>query len=436
MTNQRLSRILSDAKRAQTRLHDRGYIRRSTLPYVTLEEHHWLSRNMKSMSGFVRTFDYEDDVWIEDPNRPVQAREPKITEIWVGARSMGTVGGESPETETEGLSASQLDQEDSAELTDLQSYLYDDPTAFETWIEAEITRRLTAWERPIRNVIYRSAMRREIMLELPTDKEGDPIMAMIEDPTTGEPRPIRNGDVIQVCMGSKPIVVTRRAKDGRYRKFAYELTQDLDATYLEEADDPRHQNDASAAGSDHKWSDRFRANSDLEQEFLTDNPGTGPKTLNAEGEALYRHSFKVDDKDNPGYRIPNTAAPDIRWQPDDLTLSRIAQEMAEKIHRRSPDQDLFELIDSAKARLRAMTGDIKFAGNMQIGGYFISKQEFFATLEGYHMEWEAEQKRHIIVERKFEGDERPRRFAVRKLAPSAVDWDQVAKASGREPVAR
>lgn len=47
-----------------------------------------------------------------------------------------------------------------------------------------------------------------------------------------------------MTMGSKPIAVTRKAKDGKYRKFAYELTHDLNVVYLDEAADPRSQNDA------------------------------------------------------------------------------------------------------------------------------------------------------------------------------------------------
>lgn len=275
----------------------KGFVQRNRLPLVTVNEHDWLTKNHRSMAAFTRTFTYRQNEYIEDTSVMAPSRPPKVTEIWVGARSMGCIAGESAETETEGLSASQLDQEDSAELTDLQTLLYHDPAT------------------------------------------GQPL---IEDPDTGEYRPVRNGDCITIVRGSN---------------------DDLDALFLDEPEDPRQQNDSSACGSDHRWSDRFRANTDLEQSFLNDRR----------------------------YVLPNSAlSEEMRWQPDDFAIRRAAQSLAEKIITRRPEWSdrLLALTDEAEERIRSMADDLAFEDGTMVRGYFVSKDEFFGTIEENVREFE------------------------------------------------
>lgn len=334
MTTQRFNRVFALARAAKQSLDRYGSIRRNKLPLVSFLEHDWLTKHHKAMAGFVRTFQYSDSEYIEDTSRPVQARPPKITEIWVGSRSLGCVPGESAETETEGLSASQLEQEDAAELTDLQTLLYHDPVSGHS---------------------------------------------LIEDPDDGHLRPIRNGDVVSVVRGSN---------------------DDLDALFLEEGDDPRVQNDLGAVGTDHKWSDRFRANTDLEQSFL----------------------------DSREYKLPNSAADDTRWCPDDLTMRRLAQNLVAKVLERRPDweDNILALTDEAEQRIRAMSENVKFnQDGAMIAGYFMTRDEFFGTLESNLRELERVHERHIIVKKQFTGEERPRSFRRSKELPTPTDWDAI-----------
>lgn len=383
ITQQRFNKLFVAARAAKQSLDAKGFIQRNRLPKVTLAEHHWLVKNHPKMAGFTRTFDYEDDVYLEDTNRMSSARPPRITTVWVGARSLGCVMGETAEHESEGLSASQLDQENAAELTDLQTLLYQDPAGFHEWLEAEVTSRLEALRKPAKNVIYRKAMTRQVLKEVPKDLEtGMPLMSMIEDEETGKPRPIRNGDCITIVRGSN---------------------DDLDSLFLEEADDPRVQNDLSAEGTDHKWSGRFRANTQLEENFLTDR----------------------------SYKLPNSAAPEgLRWQPDEFTTRRLAQNLVAKILERRPEWEnqILSLTDEAEERIKRMARDLKFDGDgNMVGGYFITRNEFFGTVESNLMQLERE--RCEIVKRQFAGEERPRQFKRHKAPPAPVNWDAIRASS-------
>lgn len=340
MTNQRFNQLFVAARAAKQSLDAKGFLQRNRLPKITLTEHHELINKHPKMAAFTRIFDYPADEYIEDTNRPAPAQLPKLTEVWVGARSLGCIPGESAETESEGLSASQMDQEDAAELTDLQTLLYHDA------------------------------------------RTGQPL---IEDEETGIPRPIRCGDVVTIVRGSN---------------------DDLDAVFLEEGDDPRVQNDATAEGTDHRWSGRFRANSDLENKFHHD----------------------------PEYKLPNSAAPEgVRWQPDDFTMRRLAQKLAAKIIERRPEwaNNLLALTDEAEQRLRSVADDLAFNSEGQlVKGYFMTKQEFFGSIEANMAELDRE--RSVKITRKFPSEAKPRTFKRTKQPPQAVDWNKVRTPAQRK----
>jgi len=365
MNTQRFNHLFSLAKSAKQSLDARGFLQRNKLPRVTPAEHAWLTKHHPTMARFTRLFEYEPKEYIEDVNRAASAQRPRVTEIWVGARSLSCIPGESAEHESEGLSASQMEQEDAAETTMMQTMLYHD---------------------------------------------ADSGQAMIEDDETGELRPVRIGDIVQIVPSKRMVSRRRNWKTGKYRKGTWldkstfddmnveGLTDDLDQLFLEEGDDPRHQEDMSAYGSDHRWSDRFAANSELDQKF------------------------------HEGGVMANTAMEDTRWQPDDLTVRRLAQNLAAKIIERRPEwaNQLLSLTDEAEERLRAMGRDVRFSEDgVLIEGYFMGKQEYYGTLDANKHALDRALSRKIVVEKKFAGDERPRRFARAKDIPQAVDWDKV-----------
>jgi hypothetical protein len=365
ITTQRFQQIFTLALQAKRSLDKWGSTKRNNLPKITVLEHDELVKQHPRMAAFTRCFEYGDKDYIEDTNRMSSSRLPKITEIWVGARSLGCIPGESAETESEGLSASQLDQENAAELTDLHTMLYHSPGQFNTWLEQAITDRVVELGKHPKNHIWRSVARRHILMSVPKDETGQPTMAMIE--TEDGPRPVRNGDMIQTVHGSN---------------------ENLDALFLEEGDDPRMQNDHGAEGSDHKWSGRFRANTELEERFLH----------------------------NRSYKLPNSATPEgVRWQPNEFTIRRSAAKLVETIIERRPEwaDNVLALTDEAERRITAMAKDLAFDNEGQMTqGHFISRDEFFGTIEANAREYDAAIKNP-------------------KAAPSAVDWCPVRDAHQR-----
>ena len=310
---------------------------REWLPEVSASEHKDLIRDYPALAKWTRLQGSGRDDWMDlDPM--IQAQRPVIREIWVGARSMGCIVGESAETESEGLSASQLDQEDAAELTDLQTMLYHDAAT------------------------------------------GQP---MIEDDETGQWRPITTGDNILIVRGSN---------------------DNLDALFLEEGDDPRPQSDHESYGTDHKYSDRYRANNGLEENFLNE----------------------------PGYKLPNSALPEgTRWQPDDLDIRRLAQELAARIISRNPNLEpqLLSITDEAESRLRRIAKDLSFDNEgAMVAGHFVTRDEFFGTLEANRMAYDAAVQRY---EKDEHGRPKRRDYAgvVRKAPPAAMDWEAIRQAS-------
>lgn len=253
MTIQRLIHIKSAALRAKRSLDRFGSLRRNRLPLVSIFEHKELMRLYPNLARYTRSFRYDDSVYIDDVNRMGDAKLPTVKEFWVGARSLGCVASDEL---TQQMADNQQAQEDAAELTDLQTMLYHDPVAYDNWVESEITRRILNERGPsggrrwgskyVKNHIIRQHMRAKVMLDVPTDRDGDPVKVMLTDDETGELRPVRNGDMIQYAHGSN---------------------EDLDALYMDEPLDPRAEDDSRIRVL---LRDQVMPNSDFEQDMLND----------------------------------------------------------------------------------------------------------------------------------------------------------------------
>ena len=400
MNNIRFQQLFTLALQAKRSLDKYGSIKRNKLPQITVEEHHELVTKHPKMAAFTRCFEYPDNDYVEDTNRMSSSRLPKITEIWVGARSLGCIAGESAETESEGLSASQLEQEDSACLTDLQTMLYEDAKAFDTWIE-ERTQLF------MRDGLSRTKAASIITQNLPVDKYGNMLKCMTTDEITGEYRPVQNNDVITVVRGSN---------------------DDLDALFLEEGDDPRMQNDHGAEGSEHRWSGRFRANTSVEEEFLTNSckSRSSPLRINEPG---YRNILTSESRKV----MPNSSdsMEDIKWNPNEFEISRLAEAMVEKVLSSKPEwaDRALELTDEAKRRIGSIAKDLSFDNEgAMVQGHFISRDEFFGTIESNQREYASatshsyEYPEKQIVENGVKRDVKSRKVKTR---PLAVDWSMI-----------
>lgn len=386
----------------------------SQLPVVTPMEQDWLIRNSPKIARWTRLSGQEG--WM-DTDPMVEAQKPTIREIWVGARSLRCLTAEDTEpqdlrswydkydeeneeneendsveafeyaTEADGLTISQMEQEDAAEMLDLASMLYEDRPAFERWaakIRAEMRK----------NGFSHKDTREWVEYCTPKNKYGVPLYAMFEDTDTGEYRPIRNGDMLTTIRGSN---------------------DNLDALFMEEGDDPRVQNDVSAGSTDHRWSDRFRANRNFEQEMLN--------ATRDYARGKWQHS----------YRLPNSnpILKGIRWAPDELTLRRLAQATTERIITRKPEleDERQQLTDQAYDRLSAMTKDLRFdRDGAMVQGYFLSKQEFFGTLEENEREYQAAASQaydYPVQQTMVEGVKVDKKVRRPRTRPTPVDWSVV-----------
>lgn len=331
-----------------------NWLRRQSLAHVTLEEHQWLCRNRPNIARFTRVFDYGRDEYLENSDLMSPSHRPVIREIWVGARTLSYMGGED---EPEGhISATQAN-EDQAELTDLQTMLYEDARGFDQYVEKQISEACRAAHKPAYNWVWRNYFRRIVTRGLIHDKAGNLEKCMIHDPETGEYRPLRTGDSITVARGSN---------------------DNLDALFLEEGDDPRQQNDAfEAEGTDHKWSGRFRANTGLEHHFLT-SPCRATRPTKEGGELLRVRNRHTEV-------IPNNAWPEgMGWHPDDMEIRALAIRAAERLIARNPamEDDRLILTNDAEAKIRQHLAKVSFGLDGQIDqGYFVTRSEFFAELE-------------------------------------------------------
>lgn len=336
-----------------------GAIRRNRLPKITLPEHDWLCKNHPGLAAFTRCYDYSESEWVEDTDRPSRAQPSTVREVWVGAVNPDAT-------------PAQAEQEEMALLTDLQTELYSNQAAFDQWLDTEVTKFLEKHRpRLVNNQFVRNKTRRAILLEypFPRDRDGDPVPAMIEDPQTGELRPIQVGDTLTTARTSN---------------------DNLDSLYMDEPSDPRMQNDWSAFGSDHRWSDRFAASSGME-DFLVHAGrrlnGRGGWRLGNDGR------FYEDRPSQAGtwrsvQLMPSSAMPEgLRDIPDDLSVRRSAQRIAERAIERNPDLAGCQsaLTDEAEARIRLSYADVRFneQGDL-VSGYFWDKQEYFAEVDRLH----------------------------------------------------
>lgn len=300
MKPERFNHIAGEAVRCKRLLDKRGSIRRNELPKVTFEEHKHLTATNPKVARFTRCFDYGPNEWIEDVNRMAPARRPVIREIWVGARSLGCVG---EDDMPEGHQHSQIEQEDQAELTDLVTMLYDNPEAFDAWLENEITARITEsrkWGRKwVNNHIIRQHMKRLVLEDCPRhSKTGEVVKCMITDDDTGDLRPVRVGDTLTVAHGSN---------------------ENLDALYMDEPNDPRADDDSLIRDL---LRDRVNPNSDFEQDMLN----------------------------NPDMAIPSE---DDDLADNELYLRRVANHLASKLVERNPrlEPDFLTLREKAYLRI-------------------------------------------------------------------------------------
>lgn len=357
----RLLHIKNAALRAKRTLDRFGSVRRNLLPYVSIYEQKELSKSHPNLARWTRSFHYDNSVYIEDVNRMSPSKLPTVKEFWVGSRSLACLA---EDDDGRNLAHRQLEQEDQAELTDLQTILYHDPVEWDMWLEGEVRRRILQDRNPdgslrwgkkfLSNHIVRASVRHRVLKQVPIDGSGEPVKVMLMDDETGELRPVRNGDVVQTAHGSN---------------------EDLDALYMDEPTDPRTEDDSRIR---ELLRDRINPNSDFEQEMLND-----------------RHMA-----------IPSREDPRAH---DELTLRRKAAEIASNLIAVNPDLEP-QFLD---LRLRA---------------YRWLKRPFmkFARREGHPQEgmwltpahlW-ADAEEHIIRLRKhYERKER--------VAPKAVDWDKI-----------
>ena len=154
MTPKRYAIIRQIALSAMHTMKRYGSVQMQKLAKCTLDEVQWLQANRPTILPFTRIFDYEATDYKEDSSRPVRAKRPTVREIWVGARSLASIHEDGDASE--GMARNQAEDEDTAELTDLQTLLYHDA---------------------------------KTGLPLITDEDG-------------VTRPIRPGDIIQIAWGS------------------------------------------------------------------------------------------------------------------------------------------------------------------------------------------------------------------------------------------
>ena len=391
MTTQRFAQLRQAALVASKQMKRKGYVRRNALPRVTLQEHKYLCEHTPNIARFTRTFEHPASEFVSDVNRPGPARLPVVREFWVGSRSQAQGGlGDTGDDDfgddlPAGFKKSQSEQEDAAETTELMTLTYSDPTAYNAWIQVQVSER---YDQIVRKkprlkkhgIRLRQLVEQQLRLEHSTFRDGQltESMCMFEDPMTGEYRPIQPGDMITTVRGSN---------------------DDLDALFLEEADDPREQNDFSADGADHRYSDRYRANTEMEEEFFQ----------------------------NKDHRIPNSALPEgLRWQPDELQIRRGAQLSADRIIASRPELESLrlQLTDEAEDRIRRQVADIKFGETGELShGYFVSRDEFFASLEQNFLRRKRKPERRCNI--KLSSGRNQTGFKPAKEQPQPMDWSAI-----------
>lgn len=379
MTDSRYATVYHQALAAMNLLDRYGSTRMNNLAKVTVTEAGWLQANNPHILPYTRIFDYEDDDYKEDCHRPQRSKRPIIREIWVGQRSLSSLGEESDLPE--GMSASTMEQEDSAELSELQTMLYNDEKGFNLWL----------LKKSKQTAAQRGCTMAQIRQRLPKNKYGVPVYAMFTDPETGEYRPIMNGDCIQIAWGSNE----------RFKDTIRSAVPDLDALFMEEPSDPRSESDPLMR---ELTRDQVRANNSMEEEFLTEPPMT---FWGRRDGTLSRNSPPLGRRQN-GYSLPAENLPEgIGSKLDDLQRWRVAHAMVER-YLESPDckhtlDDYRELADAAFDGLKSRERRIKFNDEGKlVEGQFVNRKDY----------WDE-------VEHNLRGLEKP----IRRAAPKAMPPD-------------
>jgi hypothetical protein len=229
--------------------------------------------------------------------------------------------GETDET-SEGLTISQAQQEDAAELTELQTVLYQDQGKYQEFLKGLVESRVaSAYELSGRSLTPEQLNKARDIATVQILQE-TANLGFIDDPETGEYRPIRNGDLIQIAWGSN---------------------EDLDALYLEESPDPR-----SEEGSLYRelLRDQVRANSDFEQDLLND----------------------------PSISIPSS---DDEYADNDLHLRRVAYYKAERISERRPDVPAADIREEALRRTRGNHSKLTTVEGEIVAGRFLKAKDIW-----------------------------------------------------------
>lgn len=272
MNPNRLSYLRDQVMRCHRTLSRYGSIKNTVLPRVTLAESQWLAENKPTWLPYTRIFTSTDaQFWKNDMDRASPSQRPVIREIWVGQRSLATVG---EDDAPEGHQRSQSEQEDIAELTDLQTMLY---AGHEDVRRSAIWRYSFTLYRKVRRAHpeFTTARRKKLWkLALQEAEQEFASTAVIEDSETGEPRFVRPGDVIQIAWGSN---------------------EDLDALYMEEPASDRSEHDSMLRDLDR---DQIRPNSYRENEFLE----------NRQGDYVLHRDALVDDEIITGDEFP-----EVEW---------------------------------------------------------------------------------------------------------------------------
>lgn len=281
MTSERYNELRSLCLRAKRAMDRNGGIAtrpdpdrplQAVLPTVTFAEDQWLRKHHPSMLPYTQLHQYPGR-WKPSPNAPIRARHPIVREIWLGARSLSSIG---QDELPEGLSASQAEQEDIAELTDLQTLLYQNPM-FEALKALLVFRLARTW---YRNIVRRHrsyfTWRRKLKLWRMAVSHAQYHFAhavIIEDEQTGALRFLQPGDVIQMAWGSN---------------------EDLDTLYMEEPASERSEDDSRRREI---LRDQIRANTYTEAKLLEDPTETVNRDncRTSDGEPLFPESMGLPE---------------------------------------------------------------------------------------------------------------------------------------------
>lgn len=326
MNPERLAHLFSSARDCSRRLRKYGSIRANQLPKISLTEDQWLRDSGHSAwVHCTRTMDYDENVFKEDVSEDCvgkyrsirvssRARPPQIREVWVGATSLDILDRSS--TRQSFLLA--LEQEASQEMADYAWMLYYDPE----------------FDGPA-----------------------------IDDPETGERRPVRTGDSLIMARGSN---------------------DDLDALFGDEPTDDRSENDAFLG---ELFREHIRANNYLENELNADSGFIKSEKPKLEGTSIV-NGYLVENADlarrvskKGGYVISSDRMIQLElahrsknadlWERASIIAERIEKETKAEV----PVRTIVEILLKAE-------GKISFNEEHKLtSGYFADRSEYFTQIE-------------------------------------------------------